>query len=436
MMVFGLVATVVVAVLLGAALIGGSGGSGGSKKTLPVTTTPAKATREPVTGSPVYERDGFMVPAKSWEAEFDAALWTPEVVQQLSKPPFAFHTDGAMVKEVDDSVGKKYRVLSFDLSGEVQGAIALGLDGRADFGKLVLEYIRTMSYGMMFAPQLACDKPGNALVLGLGAGSLANLLHSRFSNYQVDVAEVSENVREAAVGFLGTPQHDARMKIFMDGAESVFLHVPADRMYDVVVMDAYMAGPRIPPSLETDSFVSGLAARMTPGGVLVLNFCLPFYDLANQLRVLQPYRDAFAHLHMIESTPTSKVLVAYNGPIRQDAAAVRARIEQANKMCQYPMEFRGESYQLYLGQENWKQSWERMLHQEATSYFCETNRLPARYCKWFIPRQILAAAFPQYHFGCAEQMKALTKANMDVDKAKIVMQQMLNFKNNKDLKNS
>jgi spermidine synthase len=385
------------------------------KKSVTLQDTQRPATGGASTAAPEKKTP---VEFESWEAEFDSTLWQGTIPEQLKSPPYLLTSGGALVKEVADlkaAKGRKFRVLMFDQSGEVQGVVAFdAASNEPRFQEIALEYVQTMAVASMFSPALTCDGTGHALVLGLGAGSVANLLHTTLRNLHVDVVEVSEDVRRAAQEYLGSAVDGPRFRLLMQDALTVFETVPSERRYELIVFDAYMPGPAIPPPLATREYIQKMSDHLAPEGVLVLNFCLPFYSLEEQLRVMQVYREVFRHLHVLESTPTSKIVVAYNWEPRREHEAVAAQLDTATAECGWPAVRRGFHYHTYLPRdEGWRAEWGRAMHQEASEYFCASGQLPRAYCSWFTPRHELAKAVPVAYFGSMEQEMALRKAKND-----------------------
>jgi hypothetical protein len=169
--------------------------------------------------------------------------------------------------------------------------------------------------------------------------------------------------------------------------------------------------------------------HLAPQGVLVLNFCLPFYSLEEQLRLMKVYREVFRHLHVLEATPTSKIVVAYNWEPRREHADVAAQLDAATAECGWPAARRDFNYHTYLPRdESWSAEWGRALHQEASEYFCASGQLPRAYCSWFTPRHELAKAVPVTYFGSMEQEMALRKAKNDWRRAVPIAHGRLNWR--------
>jgi hypothetical protein len=285
------------------------------------------------------------------------------------------------------------------------------------FDYILLEYIQTFIFGLVFNPTLKCGASGRALVLGLGAGTMANVIHSRLESYVVEVFEISENVREAAQQHLGVPTNDERFVLHMKDALRAFEGAAHSQKYDLIVFDAYQPGPSMPASLVTQEYISLLASHLTPTGVFVLNFCLPFYDNAAQLEVMERFRNAFAHLHYLETTPTSKILIGYQFAKRAIEEVKEQHLSLVEGSCGWPSQTRGANYHVYLPATDWHQIWLRGLHQEASQYYCESRRLSKSYCQWFLPRNELRKLAPEAHFASYEQESALQEAKGNLEKA-------------------
>ena len=108
------------------------------------------------------------------------------------------------------------------------------------------------------------DRPGRALLVGLGGGALARVL--TFDNWRVDAVEIDPAVAAAAREFfhLG-PQH-ATVHL-ADGRR--FLRASRDT-FDLIVLDAFGSGS-VPFHLVTREAFAEAKARLRPGGVVALN---------------------------------------------------------------------------------------------------------------------------------------------------------------------
>ncbi len=307
--------------------------------------------------------------------DFDCALWMPDVVATLQVRPFLLDSPEALIKS---SVlnGKEYRTLMFDTSSEVQGSVIVDpKTGVPDFGDVVLEYTRTMTFAFGKMPGLRCDSEGHALSIGLGAGTLANFVRTKLPRFHVDVVEINTDIIHAARTYLGTPPEGTpNFRVHVGDGKDVFELVRPDVRYDLIIHDAYRPGPEIPPSLVAPEYVAQLASRLTDRGILVLNFCLPFYTSKAQIELLKPFRAAFKHMWMFEATAMSKVLVAHNYDIRsidEEKSLFASQYSALVKSpCKWPSKVRSAGYQLYLEPANWEAQWLRSLHAEVRKPCC------------------------------------------------------------------
>lgn len=128
----------------------------------------------------------------------------------------------------------------------------------------VLEYIRGMS--------LILRGPGeveNVLILGLGGGSLVNVVHRHFPGAYIDGVERSQAVCDAAHAAMFLPESDTISIEVCDAME--FLKLARWKpVYDLVFLDLFDAdGPALEYlDLEFSMLLGGV---MRPGGRLAVN---------------------------------------------------------------------------------------------------------------------------------------------------------------------
>ncbi len=108
------------------------------------------------------------------------------------------------------------------------------------------------------------DRPGRALVVGLGGGALARLL--AIDNWRVDAVEIDPGVVAAARRWFHLQPWYATVHLD-DGRR--FLHASRDT-FDLIVLDAF-GSASVPFHLLTTEAFAEARARLRPGGVLALN---------------------------------------------------------------------------------------------------------------------------------------------------------------------
>ncbi len=108
------------------------------------------------------------------------------------------------------------------------------------------------------------DRPGRALIVGLGAGCLARQL--AVASWRVDAVEIDPEVTRAAREFFRFQPEFAEVH-HADGRR--FLR-STDRTWDLIVLDAFGSGS-VPFHLLTAEAFAEARARLAPGGVIAVN---------------------------------------------------------------------------------------------------------------------------------------------------------------------
>jgi spermidine synthase len=107
-------------------------------------------------------------------------------------------------------------------------------------------------------------RPGRALIIGLGGGSLAKL-YAR-AGWRVDAVEIDSEVTRLAHSQFELQPFHARV-VTADGRRYL---ATTDSTYDLIVFDAY-GSASIPFHLVTEEAFAVAKRRLAPGGILALN---------------------------------------------------------------------------------------------------------------------------------------------------------------------
>jgi spermidine synthase len=155
-----------------------------------------------------------------------------------------------------------YNILKFrGRSGDVE-------ESRCDVHRpwfLLHTYLRQQMLVTAFVPQV-----DDALVLGLGGGTLSNQLARAFPRARVDSLEIDPVVVQAARRFFAY-REDERHHAYTQDARAFLEHT--DHRYDVIFLDAF-DGLEIPARLRTAEFYRLVRAHLKPGGAVVTNLHL------------------------------------------------------------------------------------------------------------------------------------------------------------------
>ncbi len=133
----------------------------------------------------------------------------------------------------------------------------------SDPNELVLAYSRCMFGFLLFTPV-----PREALLIGLGGGSIPKWIHEHLST-RLTCVELHPQVVSVARSMFFLPEDDERLSVVVgDGAAHVW-HMPEESV-DLIMMDAYSATGIAPPLATTD-FFAACRDRLGEDGVLAVN---------------------------------------------------------------------------------------------------------------------------------------------------------------------
>jgi spermidine synthase len=137
----------------------------------------------------------------------------------------------------------------------------------AEPDKLHLEYVRAMTSWLLFKPTL----DDQALIIGLGGGSLAKHLLHHFPDCRLKVVEYRESVVKIARSHFGLPL-DPRLKVIIDdGAKYVRQRTESQsEQYSLMFVDAF-DHEGMASSICNHAFFDACKALLKKDGMLVIN---------------------------------------------------------------------------------------------------------------------------------------------------------------------
>jgi spermidine synthase len=156
------------------------------------------------------------------------------------------------------AVSDERGVRSLHVGGEaIQSSMKIG-----DPFALALDYTRCMMAFLLFHPE-----PRQALMIGLGGGSLPKFFFKHLRRTKVRVVELDERIISTARMHFALPPDDERLAVEIgDGAEAL-----SPECCDVLIVDAYHDEVHV-PGLATAEFYDAAYLALEPLGVLVVNF--------------------------------------------------------------------------------------------------------------------------------------------------------------------
>ena len=137
----------------------------------------------------------------------------------------------------------------------------------AEPDKLYLNYVRAMTSWMLFKPTLDDE----ALIIGLGGGSLTKHLLHHFPDCRLKVVEYRESVVKIARSHFGLPL-DPRLKVIIDdGAKYVRQRTESQsEQYSLMFVDAF-DHEGMASSISNHAFFDACKMLLKKDGMLVIN---------------------------------------------------------------------------------------------------------------------------------------------------------------------
>jgi spermidine synthase len=143
----------------------------------------------------------------------------------------------------------------------------------------------------------------DVLVIG-GGGGVVPMVFKQSYPVSIDVVEIDPKVVEVAEKWFSL-QQDERLRVFVEDGR-MFIH-NTKKHYDLVVVDVYTAGDRIPFHLTTREFLSQVRGRLRPQGIVAINLISALQGSKSQLfwAELNTFRTIFGpdHVYVFPSAP-------------------------------------------------------------------------------------------------------------------------------------
>jgi len=131
---------------------------------------------------------------------------------------------------------------------------------------LELAYTREMMACLLLRPEK--DWPQRALLIGLGAGSLAKYIYLHLPQSRITAVEIDARIPPLALQQFSLPEDPRRLKIVIADAADYIKQ--SGRKFDAIFADGY--GPKGPVAmLDTSEFYTACRKRLTSQGLLISN---------------------------------------------------------------------------------------------------------------------------------------------------------------------
>ena len=131
--------------------------------------------------------------------------------------------------------------------------------------KLVFNYTK-----LTFASLLVTDNPKNVLIIGLGGGTLSNVIHALYPAAKIHNVEIDPAVLKVARNYFNSIENDAVTSSVQDGRIFIKRAAIKKQKYDWIILDAFN-GDYIPEHLLTKEFFEEVKSVLAEGGVIAAN---------------------------------------------------------------------------------------------------------------------------------------------------------------------
>jgi spermidine synthase len=218
------------------------------------------------------------------------------------KPKILFSTDDPTASVVV----REYNWPNGDRSREIATQGKSDGDTRIDMGTTAL---------LAAVPSMLAEKAERAFVIGWGVGSTAGELGSFTSMREIEVAEISPGVMEAAPLFdFATEGASTNPKIHVIQSDAYRALMRTTGTYDVIVSEpshVWVAGVEM---LFTREFLEATKSRLSPGGV----YCqfIHRYELDDEALalVLRTFASVYEHVSVWQDVNRTLMLLGFQNP--------------------------------------------------------------------------------------------------------------------------
>ncbi|MEJ2913713.1 spermidine synthase [Pseudoalteromonas sp. C12FD-1] len=134
-----------------------------------------------------------------------------------------------------------------------------------DPDKLVFNYTK-----LTFASLLVTQSPKNVLIIGLGGGTLSNVIHELYPAAKIHNVEIDPAVLKVARDYFNFIETDNVTSSVQDGRIFIKRAAIKKQKYDWIILDAFN-GDYIPEHLLTKEFFEEVKSVLAEGGVIAAN---------------------------------------------------------------------------------------------------------------------------------------------------------------------
>ncbi|MGB3386000.1 MAG: fused MFS/spermidine synthase [Marinomonas sp.] len=123
---------------------------------------------------------------------------------------------------------------------------------------------------MIFSSLLFIDNPNNVLIIGLGGGTLSNVIHQLYPEAHINNVEIDPAVLRVARDYFHFIETDHVISTVKDGRIFIKRAALKKQKYDWIILDAFN-GDYIPEHLLTKEFFEEVNSVLAADGIIAAN---------------------------------------------------------------------------------------------------------------------------------------------------------------------
>ena len=193
---------------------------------------------------------------------------------------------------------------------------------------------------LLHLPFLFPGKIKDVVIIGGGGGVVPTIFAQAYPQLDIDVVEIDPVVVDAARQWFGlTPNERLRVHV-QDGR--MFIH-NSKKKYDLIILDAYTAGGRIPFHLTTKEFLSEVRDHLRPNGIALMNVISCFSGPASRMfrSEYKTFKTVFGEEHVyvfpkdhpaVDPEKSTNVILIATGPGHPRRLSPREIEQRASSM--------------------------------------------------------------------------------------------------------
>ncbi|MBQ4833617.1 fused MFS/spermidine synthase [Pseudoalteromonas sp. MMG010] len=172
------------------------------------------------------------------------------------------HQERSLYRNIIVEQNDNLRCLKFNTKSSKSSQSCMYTDNP---NKLVFNYTK-----LVFSSLLLIDNPKNVLIVGLGGGTLSNIIHQLYPAAQIDNVEIDPAVIKVARDYFNFIEADNISAKVQDGRIFIKRAALKKQTYDWIILDAFN-GDYIPEHLLTKEFFTEVKSILAPKGIIAAN---------------------------------------------------------------------------------------------------------------------------------------------------------------------